>query len=207
MRATARADRGAPARAAALAASAAVLAIALAGSGTPARRAISTNALFKPTSTARYGGLPGWLPKAKLHVNRLVTASAARPALAIEGQPVSVALPRGRVLASAVGPETPEQGKFPVPATSPCTFIVTLSAAAGAVPIDPAAFTLVDEAGHVHRPHVSALHGGPPPAAATPGRPLSLKLYDVFPTGSGTLEWTPAGGRPVVSWDFDVEID
>jgi hypothetical protein len=29
----------------------------------------------------------------------------------------------------------------------------------------------------------------------------------VLPTGDGGLEWAPEGARPIVAWDFDVEID
>jgi hypothetical protein len=155
----------------------------------------------------RYGGLPSWLPRPRVHVNRLLTASVAHPALAIQGTTVAVALSGGRVLATAAGPEVPEEGRFPVPATSPCTFVVTLAAAAGAVPLDPAAFTLVDDLGHVHRPQVTVLHGGTLPRALSPGRTVSLRLYDVLPTGDGALEWAPGGGRPLVGWDYTVEID
>ncbi|MGO9248723.1 MAG: hypothetical protein ACLQQB_08665 [Solirubrobacteraceae bacterium] len=141
-------------------------------------------------------------------MNRVVQASRAHPALAIQGDSVSVDLAHGRrVLATAVGPETPEQGRFPVPATSPCTFIVTFAHISGAIPIGAAAFTLIDERGHVRHPRVTAMNGGQPPRILRPGRPVSLRVYDVLPTGDGGLTWAPGGGRPIVSWDFDVEID
>lgn len=158
-------------------------------------------------SAAKYGGLPGWLPKPKVRVNRILTASKAHPALAIQGNTVSVQLPHGRVLATAVGPETPEQGRFPVPATSPCTFTVTFTAASGTVPIDSRAFTLVDELGRVRHPHVSATGGSPPPRQVQPGRTVSLRVYDVLPTGNGSLSWSPERAHSLVAWDFDVEID
>jgi len=158
-------------------------------------------------SSAKYGGLPSWLPKAKTPVNRVVTASAAHPALAIQGDTVSVDLAGGRVLATAVGPETPEQGRFPVPASSPCTFIVTFAHASGAIPLSAKAFAFIDEHGHMRHPRVTAMGGGAPPRQILPGKPLSLKVYDVLPTGDGGLTWAPDGGRPVASWDFDVEID
>jgi hypothetical protein len=71
----------------------------------------------------------------------------------------------------------PEEGQFPVPATTPCTFTITLAG------------------------------GGPPPASAAPGKTVTLTISAVLPTGNGQLQWAPQGGRPVVSWDFDVEID
>lgn len=158
-------------------------------------------------SSEKYGGLPSWLPKPRVRVNRLLSANSAHPALAIQGETISVGLPRGHVLATAAGPEVPEEGHFPVPATTHCSFVVTLAAARGAVPVAAAAFTLVDDLGHVHHPRVTALHGGPLPREAPPGKTVSLKLSDVLPTGDGALEWAPGGGRPVVGWDYTVEID
>jgi hypothetical protein len=105
-------------------------------------------------------------------VNQLLSASARRPALAVQGESVSVGLPDGQVLATAVGPETPEQGRFPVPATSPCTFILTFAAASSVLPISPSSsFTLVDEFGHVRHPRVTALDGGPRPGSSSRGTP------------------------------------
>ena len=159
------------------------------------------------SSTAKYGGLPSWLPKAKVPVERILQASRAHPVLAIQGNTVSVHLAGERVLATAVGPTVPEDGRFPVPATSPCTFIVTFAASSGAIPLSAKAFTFIDEQGHVRHPRVTAIGGGALPRLLLPGRPVSLKVYDVLPTGDGDLTWAPAGGRPIVSWDFDVEID
>jgi len=36
---------------------------------------------------------------------------------------------------------------------------------------------------------------------------VSLLIHGVLPTGDGGLSWSLTGGRPIVSWDFDVEID
>jgi len=105
---------------------------------------------------------------------------------------------------TTVGPEVPEEGQFPVP---PCTFEVTITRVSASVPVAAGDFTIVDELGQLHQPQVTTITGGPPPASATPGRTLALTVQDVLPTGSGTLRWAPGGGRPVVSWDFDVEID
>jgi hypothetical protein len=159
------------------------------------------------TAIASYGGLPSWLPKAKIPVNRVLDASITHSVLTIQGTTVSVALPHGRALATAVGPSVPEDGRFPVPPTSPCTFVVTFAHVSSAIPLSRQAFTLVDEYGHIRHPRVTSMDGGPPPTRIVPGRPLSLKIYDVLPTGDGGLEWAPYGGRPLVSWDFNVEID
>jgi hypothetical protein len=158
-------------------------------------------------STAKYGQIPAWLPKAAVPVGRTVEASAGHPWLAIEGDSVSVRLARGRVTATTVGPAVPREGAFPVPATSPCAFTVTLTAASGAVPVTARAFTILDEFGHLHHPRVIAAGGGSPPARVARGRTVTLTVTTVLPTGNGQLRWAPAGARPVVSWDFDVEID
>lgn len=158
-------------------------------------------------SSARYGGIPSWLPKATLPVGRTVTASAAHPWPAIEGDTVSVHLVHGRVLATAVGPAVPEQGRFPVPSTSPCSFTVTFTAASGDVPLSANAFTIVDEFGHLHHPRVTSTGGGSPPLQVAAGRTVSLTVSDVLPTGNGQLRWASEGTTPIVSWDFDVELD
>jgi hypothetical protein len=92
---------------------------------------------------------------------------------------------------------------YPVPATTPSTFTVTFAHASGSVPLSPAAFTIRDEFGHLHRPRVD---GAPPTLAVPVGRLVTLTISAVLPTGNGQLTWTPAG-KPVVSWDFDVEVD
>ncbi len=178
-----------------------------AGTHRPSAARSSAVVTDSSNASAKYGGLPSWLPKPKVHVNRVLTASATDPVLSIQGDAVAVDLPHGRVLATAVGPEVPEEGHFPVPATTPCTFIVTFASASGTVPLDPAAFTFRDDHGHAHHPRVTAMDGGPPPRVVVPGKTVSLKLYDVLPTGDGGLAWAPTGGRTLVGWDYTVEID
>jgi hypothetical protein len=160
------------------------------------------------TSSGHYGGLPSWLPKPKTSVRRTLGATVARPVLAIEGETVAVALPGRALLATAVGPSVPTpRGTGPVPPSAPCTFIVTFARASGAIALDAGAFSIVDAFGDVVRPHVTGLHGGAPPALVAPGQTVSIALHDVLPTGNGTLRWAPAGSRPLVSWDFAVELD
>jgi len=161
-------------------------------------------------STARsaaYGGLPRWLPRATVPARRILRASSARPVLAIQGDTVSIDLRTGRALATAVGPTVPHEGVFPVPSSSPCTFIVTFTAASRTIPLSRSAFTIVDELGRLHHPRMSAIGGGAPPRLLLPGRTVSLRVHDVLPTGNGSLRWAPAGARPIVAWDFNVEID
>lgn len=155
----------------------------------------------------QYGGIPKWLPKTEKTEERIVTATAAKPALAIQGNTVAVITPQGRVLATAVGPEVPEEGEFPVPATSPASFVVTFAKARQTLPLDPRDLTVTDEDGHQHHPQVTGLDGGPPPTVIPAGKTVSVRVQGVFPTGDGTLNWAPGSRQTVVAWDFDIEID
>jgi hypothetical protein len=171
-----------------------VLAVVLAGGGSGSR-------------AAQYGGLPSWLPRSTFNPSEVLQASLRKPVLAIQGNTVSVNLAGGHVLATMVGPKVPEDGKFPVPPTSPATFLVTLSHASGVVPISADAFALVDERGGVRHPAITVRGGGPLPSRVLPGRTVSLRMHDVIPTGDGGLLWKPEGRHAIVSWDFVVEID
>jgi len=155
----------------------------------------------------KYGGLPSWLPKSTFNPNEILQASLRKPVLAIQGNTVSVNLADGHVLAKMIGPTVPEDGKFPVPPTSPATFVLTLSHASGVVPLSATAFALVDERGIVRYPTITVVGGGPLPARLAPGKTLSLRMHDVIPTGDGGLLWKPEGRHAIVSWDFNVEID
>jgi len=161
------------------------------------------------SSRARYGGLPSWLPKPEATVDRIEVASSHHQVLAIQGDAVMVDLPRGRVLANAVGPSVPEEGHYPLPADSPATFVVTFTHPSSVVPISPNAFTFIDELARLHHPRrVSAMDGGPPPRRILPGQTVSLKVYGVLPTGDGALTWAPNGERrPIVSWNYELEVD
>jgi hypothetical protein len=173
----------------------------------PQAGAVPTRASGSTPAGGTYGQIPSWLPKAKVPVGRVVVASAAHPRLAIQGDTVSAELAQGRVLVTAVGPSVPEEGQFPVPPTSPCTFLVTFTAPSGAVPLKPSAFTILDELGHLHHPKVTSPSGAAPTPSARPGRTVTLRIDAVLPTGNGQLRWSPGGRAPLVSWDFDVEID
>jgi hypothetical protein len=106
-----------------------------------------------------------------------------------------------------MGPRVPEIGEVPVPSTSLCMFAVTFSSSTGVVPITARAFTIRDEFGNYQYPKVTAQGGGPVRSKVPAGKTLTLAISDVLPTGEGQLRWAPEGNDPIVSWDFDVEID
>ncbi len=168
--------------------------------------AISAGLSACGSAEPKYGALPSWLPKSTLAVHRVVEASAAQPQLGIEGDTIKVKVPEGQVMATMVGPSDTTEGRYPPPETTPCTFILTLADASGAVPINPADFTILDEDGNVYHPEV-AVDGAPPPAAVRAGNPVGLRITDVLPTGSGELRWAAGSGTAIASWDYSVEID
>jgi len=149
-----------------------------------------------------------WLTRAAVPAaDPVVTATASRPRLAIEGDTVAVRLRSGRAMVTAVGPAVPEEGQSPVPATSPCTFTITLAAVRGSIPLASRDFTFLGEHGARNGARVTLRNGGRLPRRIVAGRPVTLKVSAVLPVGNGQLRWTPSGARPTVSWDFDVEID
>lgn len=158
------------------------------------------------TTTADYGGLPSWLPTSTMPVHHVVKASADQPQLGVEGDTMSVILAAGQVNVTVVGPDGTTQGRYPVPATTPCAFVVTFDDAAGSVPINPADFTIVDEMGNVHHPQLS-IDGTSPPTHVPAGQPVNLRIDEVLPTGGGQLRWSAGGPAAIASWDFSVEID
>jgi hypothetical protein len=177
----------------------------VAGRSAPSR-SVAAGA-HQSVGSAKYGGLPSWLPKAKVPVNRIVEASSAHPAVSIQGDTVSVHFARARLLATAVGPNVPEEGRFPVPPTTPCTFVVTFTAASRAFSLRSEVFRIVDGLHRVHHPQVTAINGGAPARWVLPGQTVSVRVHAVLPTGDGGLEWSPNGARSIVAWDFTVEID
>ncbi|HEY5274574.1 MAG TPA: hypothetical protein VIJ34_15285 [Acidimicrobiales bacterium] len=82
---------------------------------------------------------------------------------------------------------------------------MTFSLASGTVPVGPGTLTILDEQSRLHHPSVVLQRSD---ATLVPSaRTSTVVVSDVLPTGNGQLRWSPAGGRPVVFWDFDVEID
>jgi hypothetical protein len=174
----------------------------------PFGRDVFTNPSGPPHHVSGHASLPSWLPRATVPAaDRLVTATPSRSRLAIEGDTVAVRLPGGRALVTAVGPAVPEEGQQPIPATSPAQFTFTIAAVHGSIPLSSRDFAFLGEHGDRNGAKVTLRNGGRLPRRIVAGRPVTLTLRAVLPTGNGQLRWTPMGRRPVVSWDFDVEID
>ena len=150
-----------------------------------------------------YGGLPSWLPKSTVPINRVQVASRTHFVLADEGDTVQVILPRGRTRITLVGPTVPPFVAPPPPVTT-ATFTVTLSDTSGTVPIQPSDFELVDGAGHFFQPSAFLAPGAP--MVAPRGRTVSFQFSEVMATGAGSVRWSP-DHHPMVIYDFTVEND
>ncbi|MGA2930087.1 MAG: hypothetical protein ABSG43_29680, partial [Solirubrobacteraceae bacterium] len=155
----------------------------------------------------RYDAIPSWLPNHTGAVDRIVVASAAHPALAVQGDSVAVALRHGRVLVSTLGPDVPRAAGVAIAPKTTSTFIVSFSSASGVVRLNPASFTIVDELGHVHHPAVRAVGGGAPPREVRQGQTVALSLHCVPSPGNGHLTWVAGRARPIVAWDFELETN
>jgi hypothetical protein len=152
--------------------------------------------------------LPSWLPRATVPAgDRVLAATPRRPRLAIEGDTVALRLPGGRAMVTAVGPAVPEEGQQPIPATSPARFTLTIAAVHGSIPLSSRDFLFLGEHGDRTGARVALRGGGHLPRRVVAGRPVTVTLSAVLPTGNGQLRWAPVGHKAVVSWDFDVEID
>jgi hypothetical protein len=152
-----------------------------------------------------FGTLPAYLPKTTQPVDRVVTASAARPQLAVQGVAVRVDLPAGHIVALVTGPSVPPFVAPPPPEVT-ATFTVSLSHATGAVPVRLSDFTITDQLGRTFEPTLVTGEKSPP-ATVQAGSTVEFQLTAAMPTGDGRIHWSPAGAQPIVSWDFVVEND
>jgi hypothetical protein len=156
----------------------------------------------------RYGSIPAYLRnKRAAPVNQVLSATAAHPAIAIQGNSVVLHLDHGSALATAVGPNVPDRIQGSADLHTPATWDLTFANVHGTVPISPSRFTITDEQGMLLLPHVSVVGGGPLPKIVPAGRPFTLRLTTVVSIGDGKLRYAPAGGPWLAEWDFDVETD
>jgi hypothetical protein len=188
------------------AAAVAVCAITLTGCAPTAGQPQAASA-----SEAAYGTLPSYLPKSSLTPDGVLTGTAARPALTVEGDAVDVVLGATTghaetVRATVTGPVVPGEGLPYQPEATTATFQVTLEAASTAIPLALEQFHAVDHLGAIYQ--LAPVPGQPgPPATIEPGQTVSFELRAVTVTGEGILQWAPDQQHPVATWDFVVEND
>jgi hypothetical protein len=168
-------------------------------------------ALHAPPPNNLPPGIPAYLRRATARVNRIVTADAAHPALAIEGASVRLALPAGRAIATLVGPGIPRAVAGKVVQQAPATFQLTFAGPRGSIPLSRSEFTIKDEFGQSHAPAITTLSGAAMPSTVRAGEKLTLVMKTILPIGNGQLQYRPLGvrvtkhDRPLVAWDFSVE--
>ena len=180
------------------------LALALAGCGPAA----SHPAASHPATADSAGGYPSYLPSSTQtgHSDAVLTGTVQRPALTVQGDAVRVRTPGWSVLITVSGPQVPGEGlPYQAPATT-CTWVVTMSAVTGPVPVAAAEFTSLDQTGHLYRS--AFVPGQPkPPAVLRPGQTARFELRAVQAVGEGLMRWAPDGQHIVAKWDFVVEND
>ncbi len=156
----------------------------------------------------RYGSIPAYLRgKQAPPANQVLSATAAHPAIAIQGNSVVLHLAHGSAVATAVGPDVPDRIQGSADIHTPATWALTFADVHGIVPISPRLFTVTDEQGMLLLPHVSVVGGGSLPKIVPAGRPFTLRLTSVVSVGDGKLRYAPEGGSWLAEWDFDVETD
>lgn len=135
------------------------------------------------------------------------TASPGHAQLVSIGDTVRVEVGGRSVLVTASGPEL--RAAVPPSVSAPAapdrrsagTVTVTLRAASEPVTLCAAGLAARDELGHA-----IPLAADQPCATAAPGRAAALRLSGTFAAGHATLVWQSAG-KPLVTWDFEVELD
>jgi hypothetical protein len=157
---------------------------------------------------ARYGQVPADLrSRQKAPANQTLSASAAHPAEAIQGNAVKLQLRGGTALATAVGPDVPDRIQGSADLRTPGTWDLTFDDVHGTIPLSRSMFSITDEQGMLLSPQVTVAGGGPLPKAVPVGRPFTLQLKTIVSVGDGKLRYAPTGRAWLAEWDFDVETD
>ncbi len=132
------------------------------------------------------------------------TAAPGKAQLVAMGDAVHLDLGAQQAQITATGPDlavtAPANGGAP-PTASRGTVTVTLRVPAGSVELNAAALGVTDELGHPV-PFTSDRAA----VTATPGHDAVLHLAATFAAGHSTINWSNAG-KPLATWDFEVELD
>jgi hypothetical protein len=174
----------------------------LAGCGSPTKP-------YNPYSAKGFSPqYPSFLPKKTLNAtsDQVLTGTAAKPALSVQGDGVEVKTAAWSVLIDVQGPVVPGEGlPYQTPYTT-CTWTITMSNATAAVPVSLAAFSTIDHLGHVYQ--MSAVAGQPVlPSVVEPGQKVTFEVRAYEAVGEGLMRWAPIGNQIVAEWDFEVEND
>jgi hypothetical protein len=151
---------------------------------------------------------PSYLPKKTLdpRIDQALVGTMTKPALQVEGLPVTVDTAGFHVRVTVSGPIVPGEGLPDQPAATTCTWTVTMKDATSDVPVSVADFHSVDHLGSVF---LMGLVPGekPPPKVLRPGQTLTFQLRAYELTGEGMMQWAPDHKHVVADWDYTVEND
>jgi len=146
----------------------------------------------------------GRYPVATAPAQQVGSASAAHYQLVAAGDPVHVHVGAAHVLARMSGPAIDQRGAAPgtpPPISARGVLTVSLTSEQGTLDVPARSFLTLGERQDrisVHADH-TAVH-------VAPGRPATLHLSTAFRAGHTTFTWQPQG-KPLVTWDFVVELD
>ncbi|MEU1624851.1 hypothetical protein ABZ746_05775 [Streptomyces sp. NPDC020096] len=131
------------------------------------------------------------------------TASPGHAQLVAMGDAVGVSTGSDQAQITAAGPDLrlPSTASGRPPASAPGTITVTVHPVSGTTTLRADDLTITDELGHsVH------FTSDRPTADASQGQAAVLHLAATYAAGHSTITWKPAG-KPLVTWDFEVELD
>ncbi|MBV6702236.1 hypothetical protein [Kitasatospora aureofaciens] len=132
------------------------------------------------------------------------TASAGHAQIVAMGDAVHLDLGTGQAQVTATGPDLevtgPSAGGAP-PEQSKGTVTVVLRVPDGSRQLDAGTVSAADELGHPLQ-----LTPDAPTVTAVPGHDAVLHLAGTFAAGHATLTLNDAG-KPLATWDFEIELD
>jgi hypothetical protein len=168
--------------------------------------------LHGPVPKGLKPGIPAFIPRNTIAVNRIVTATPSHPQLAIQGASVLLDIPGGHALARMNGPRFDNRYVGTNDPTVPAAFVLTLTSTHGTIPLAPDDFTILDQLGNNLVPAIRVDGGGPLPRQLDSGQRVTLNMTAVISVGDGSIEYNPTGivkpgHKPLVGWDFIVEDD
>ncbi len=89
----------------------------------------------------------------------------------------------------------------PPPTSAPGVLAVSLTSERGTLDVPARSFLALGE-----RQNPISVHADHTAVRVAPGHPATLHLSTAFRAGHTTFTWQPQG-KPVVTWDFVVELD
>jgi len=168
--------------------------------------------LHGPVPKGLKPGIPAFIPRNTIVVNRIVTATPSQPQLAIQGASVLLDIPGGHALATMNGPRFDNKYVGTNDPTVPAAFVLTLTNTHGTIPLAPDDFTILDQLGNNLVPAIRVDGGGPLPKQLDSGQRVTLNMTTIISVGDGSIVYNPTGivkpgHKPLVGWDFIVEDD